>query len=116
MSLFQNRPGQQANALINTTGWVHKAIIKQAGVIQISGATYDKITDEGLWITVNKQAQLLRVDSVVLCVGQESVNHLMPKLGDTPKAHYHIIVGAKNAECLDAKRAIREGFLLGLQL
>lgn len=114
--LLQRSHGKLGKGLNKTTGWVHKAIIKQAGVIQISGATYDKITDEGLWITVNKQAQLLRVDSVVLCVGQEPVNHLMPKLGDAPKAHYHIIGGAKNAECLDAKRAIREGFLLGLQL
>ncbi|STZ56277.1 2,4-dienoyl-CoA reductase [NADPH] [Moraxella lacunata] len=114
--LLQRSEGKLGKGLNKTTGWVHKAVIKQAGVIQISGATYDKITDEGLWITVNGQAQLLRVDSVVLCVGQESVNHLMPKLGDTPKAHYHIIGGAKNAKRLDAKRAIREGFLLGIHL
>ena len=114
--LLQRSEGKLGKGLNKTTGWVHKAVIKQAGVIQIAGATYDKITDEGLWITVNGQAQLLRVDSVVLCVGQESVNHLMPKLGDTPKAHYHIIGGAKNAKRLDAKRAIREGFLLGIHL
>ncbi|STZ08275.1 2,4-dienoyl-CoA reductase [NADPH] [Moraxella caprae] len=114
--LLQRSEGKLGKGLNKTTGWVHKAVIEQAGVIQIAGATYDKITDEGLWITVNGQAQLLRVDSVVLCVGQESLNHLMPKLGDTPKAHYHIIGGAKNAERLDAKRAIREGFLLGIHL
>lgn len=114
--LLQRSEGKLGKGLNKTTGWVHKAVIKQAGVIQIAGATYDKITDEGLWITVNGQAQLLRVDSVVLCVGQESVNELMPKLGDTPKAHYHIIGGAKNAQRLDAKRAIREGFLLGIHL
>ncbi len=114
--LLQRSQGKLGKSLNKTTGWVHKAVIKQAGVIQISGASYDKITDEGLWITVDGQAQLLRVDSVVLCVGQESVNDLMPKLGDTPKANYHIIGGAKNAERLDAKRAIKEGFLLGIRL
>lgn len=114
--LLQRSEGKLGKGLNKTTGWVHKALIKQAGVIQISGASYDKISDEGLWITVNGQAQLLRVDSVVLCVGQESLNTLMPHVGDTPKANYHIIGGAKNAERLDAKRAIREGFLLGIKL
>ncbi|OOR90863.1 NADPH-dependent 2,4-dienoyl-CoA reductase [Moraxella caviae] len=101
-------------SLNKTTGWVHKAAIKQAGVVQIGGARYDKITDEGVWITVNGQAQLLRVDSVVICAGQESVNALMPELASAPKAQYHVIGGAKNAERLDAKRAIREGFEVGV--
>lgn len=93
---------------------MHKATLKQMGVKQISGASYDKITDEGLWVTVNGQPQLLRVDTVVLCIGQESVNHLMPNVGDAPSAQYHIIGGAKKSERLDAKRAIKEGFEVGL--
>lgn len=114
--LLQRSEGKLGKSLNKTTGWVHKAVIKQSGVIQISGATYNKVTDEGLWISVDGQVQLLRVDSVVLCAGQESVNDLMPKLGDAPTANYHIIGGAKNAERLDAKRAIKEGFLLGIRL
>lgn len=114
--LLQRSKGRLGQGLNKTTGWVHRATIKQAKVIQIGGASYDKITDEGLWIHVDGQVQLLRVDSVVLCVGQESVNTLMPNLGDTPHANYHIIGGAKNAEKLDAKRAIKEGFLLGIRL
>ena len=114
--LLQRSPDKFGKGLNKTTGWVHKALIKQAGVIQIGGASYDKLTDEGLWITVNDTQQLLRVDTVVLCIGQESLNTLMPQLGDTPKANYHIIGGAKSADKLDAKRAIQEGFLLGLRL
>ena len=114
--LLQRSTDKFGKGLNKTTGWVHKALIKQAGVIQIGGASYDKLTDEGLWITVNGTQQLLRVDTVVLCIGQESVNTLMPQLGDTPKANYHIIGGAKSADKLDAKRAIQEGFLLGLRL
>ncbi len=114
--LLQRSAQKFGKNLNKTTGWVHKALIKQAGVIQIGGANYQKLSDEGLWITVDKVQQLLRVDTVVLCVGQESVNTLMPQLGDTPKANYHIIGGAKSAQDLDAKRAIQEGFLLGLRL
>ena len=49
------------------------------------------------------------MDSIVVCAGQESVNDLMPAVGDTPSAQYHLIGGAKLAGELDAKRAIREG-------
>lgn len=112
--LLQRSEGKLGKTLNKTTGWVHKAVIKQAGVKQIGGATYNKITDEGLWITVNGQLQLLRVDTVVVCVGQESVNALMPHVGDAPHAQYHVIGGAKKSERLDAKRAIKEGFEIGL--
>ena len=91
-------------------------MIKKAGVVQMSGVNYKSITKEGLWIEKDGKIQLLAVDSVVLCVGQESVNALMPKLGDAPKINYHIIGGAKNAAQLDAKRAIKEGWLLGMTL
>ena len=84
--LLQRSEGKLGKTLNKTTGWVHKAAIKQAGVIQIAGASYDKVTNEGLWITIDGKSQLLRVDTVVLCIGQESVNDLMPKLGDTPKS------------------------------
>lgn len=114
--LLQRSDGKLGKGLNKTTGWVHKAVIKKMGVIQMSGVQYDAITNEGLWVSVGGQSQLLRVDSVVVCAGQESVNTLMPKLGDVPKVGYHIIGGAKNAERLDAKRAIKEGFLLGIAL
>ncbi|WP_284674627.1 NADPH-dependent 2,4-dienoyl-CoA reductase [Moraxella haemolytica] len=114
--LLQRSEDGFGKTLNKTTGWVHKATIKQAGVKQIGGVSYERITDEGLWIKVAGQSQLLRVDTVVLCVGQESVNTLMPNVGDAPKAQYHIIGGAKKAERLDAKRAIKEGFEIGLQV
>lgn len=114
--LLQRSQGKLGKGLNKTTGWVHKAVIKKMGVIQMSGVQYESITNEGLWVSVNGQSQLLCVDSVVVCAGQESVNTLMPKLGDAPKIGYHVIGGAKNAEGLDAKRAIKEGFLLGITL
>ena len=114
--LLQRSKGKLGKSLNKTTGWVHKATIKQAGVIQMAGVIYDKVTEEGLWVTIDGTSQLLRVDTVVLCVGQESVNHLMPQLGDTPKADYQVIGGAKLSERLDAKRAIREGFEVAVRL
>ena len=108
--LMQRTKGRLGGGLNKTTGWVHRAHVKSHGVIQVSGAQYNKITNEGIWITNNQgQSQLLRVDSVVVCAGQESVVELMPNVGDAPDAQYHLIGGAKLAAELDAKRAIRDG-------
>ena len=108
--LMQRTKGRLGSGLNKTSGWVHRAHVKSHGVIQVSGAKYDKITNEGIWITNNQgQSQLLRVDSVVVCAGQESVVELMPNVGDAPDAQYHLIGGAKLAAELDAKRAIRDG-------
>lgn len=108
--LMQRTKGRLGSGLNKTSGWVHRAHVKSHGVIQVSGAQYDKITNEGVWITNNQgQSQLLRVDSVVVCAGQESVVELMPNVGDAPDAQYHLIGGAKLAAELDAKRAIRDG-------
>ena len=75
-----------------------------------------RITPEGLWITVDEQAQLLRVDTIVVCAGQDSVCDIMPPENLLTGARYHVIGGAKLAAELDAKRAIREGAELAARL
>lgn len=108
--LMQRTKGRLGAGLNKTSGWVHRAHIKSHGVIQVAGVQYEKITNEGIWVTNPQgQSQLLRVDSVVVCAGQESVVELMPNVGDAPDAQYHLIGGAKLAAELDAKRAIRDG-------
>ncbi len=82
----------------------------------LRGVQYKSVTDEGLWIEVDGHAQLLRVDTIVVCAGQESVKDLMPSAGENTLAQYHIIGGAKLAAELDAKRAIREGAELAAKL
>ncbi len=80
------------------------------------GVQYKAVTNEGLWVEVNDHDQLLRVDTVVVCLGQESVKDLMPLAQESTLARYHIIGGAKLAAELDAKRAIREGAELAAEL
>lgn len=108
--LMQRKAGRLGAGLNKTSGWVHRASIDKHGVKKLNGIGYEKITNEGIWITnAEGNSQLLRVDTIVVCAGQESVNDLMPAIGETPTANYHIIGGAKLAGELDAKRAIREG-------
>lgn len=107
--LLQRKAAPLGKGLGKTSGWVHRASVKKHGVVQMGGVTYEKITPEGLWINHNGTSQLLRVDNVVVCAGQESVTEVMPLEGQSRRANYHIIGGAKLAAELDAKRAIRDG-------
>ncbi|PAM26314.1 NADPH-dependent 2,4-dienoyl-CoA reductase, partial [Acinetobacter baumannii] len=86
------------------SGWVPRAQLNRHGVRMLRGVQYKAVTDEGLWIEHNGQDQLLRVDPVVVCAGQESVKDLMPKEGASTIANYPTIGGAQLAAELDAKR------------
>ena len=114
--LLQRKTTTVGAGLGKTSGWVHRAQLKKHGVRMMRGVSYDAITPEGLWITINGQSQLLRVDTVVVCAGQESVRELMPNEGEKLGARYHLIGGASLAAELDAKRAIREGAELAARL
>jgi len=114
--LLQRKKTPLGAGLGKTSGWVHRAQLKKHAVRMLRGVQYKSVTDEGLWIEVDGHAQLLRVDTIVVCAGQESVKDLMPSAGENTLAQYHIIGGAKLAAELDAKRAIREGAELAAKL
>ncbi len=112
--LVQRKSSMIGAHLGKTSGWAHRAVLKQSGVVQISGATYDRIDERGLHVTVDGEARLLEVDDVVVCAGQESVRGLYDELlalEGTPGAptRVHLIGGADVAAELDAKRAIEQG-------
>ena len=97
-----------------TSGWAHRAVLKQSGVEQISGATYERIDERGLHLTVDGEPRLLEVDDVVVCAGQESVRTLYDDLERADRTagtsrSCHLIGGADVAAELDAKRAIAQG-------
>lgn len=114
--LMQRKTTPLGVGLGKTSGWVHRAQLKKHAVRMMRGVQYKAVTNEGLWIETNGHDQLLRVDTIVVCAGQESVKDLMPKEGESTLANYHIIGGAKLAGELDAKRAIREGAELAAKL
>lgn len=114
VTLIQRKTTPIGIGLGKTSGWAHRAVLKQSGVRQISGATYDRIeeTDTGvaLHLTVNGAPEVVEADHVVLCAGQESVRDLVGP-ADTAGAagpRRHVVGGADVAAELDAKRAIRQ--------
>ena len=74
----------------------------------LSSVTYQKIDDQGLHISVNGKEQILNVDTVVICVGQEPANGLYQEL-KAKGISVHVVGGAFEARELDAKVAIKQG-------
>jgi len=114
--LLQRKTSKPGAGLGKTSGWVHRATLLRHGVTMLAGVSYERIDDAGLHITVGGVARLLAVDNVVICAGQDSLDELMPDAGTQGGPVFHKIGGAKLAAELDAKRAIREGAVLGAGL
>ncbi|MFF8770801.1 FAD-dependent oxidoreductase [Kitasatospora sp. NPDC015120] len=113
--LLQRKAGKVGAGLGKTTGWIHRTELKHRGVTMVAGAGYERIDDAGLHLTLDGEPQLLPVDTVVLCTGQEPRRDLdaaLRALGLTP----HLIGGAHEAAELDAKRAIKQGTELAATL
>ena len=47
VTLVQRKTTPIGIGLGKTSGWAHRAVLKQSGVTQVSGATYDRIDDDG---------------------------------------------------------------------
>ncbi|MFD8708410.1 FAD-dependent oxidoreductase [Kitasatospora sp. NPDC059648] len=106
--LLQRKTSKVGAGLGKTTGWIHRTELKHRGVTMVAGATYDLIDDAGLHFTVDGERQLLPVDTVVLCTGQEPRRDLDQALRERGLS-VHVIGGADVAAELDAKRAIKQG-------
>ncbi len=113
--LLQRKETKIGEGLGKTTGWVHRISLKNKAVKMLNSVQYDKIDDAGLHVTIKGQSQLLAVDNVVICAGQVCKNELVEPLQKMGKS-VHVIGGAFMAGELDAKRAIEQGYRLGVEL
>jgi len=113
--LMQRKTSKVGKNLGKTTGWIHRATLQKKGVQMIPGVTYKAINDQGILIDVDGKEQLIEVDNVVICAGQEPNKDLYHALAEKG-LNAHIIGGADVAAELDAKRAIRQGAELAARL
>lgn len=109
--LLQRKETKIGAGLGRTTGWVHRAELRRAGVVQHTGVAYQRIDQQGLHLQVGEEQTLIEVDTVVICAGQVSERSLADELiaarsGRTPRVH--VVGGADVAAELDAERAIRQ--------
>ena len=103
VTLVQRKETPIGIGLGKTSGWAHRAVLKQSGVVQVRGATYDRISDRGpahhgrrgvATDRVRRRRDLRRAGVACgIC---------------TTRCGGHLIGGADVAAELDAKRAIKQ--------
>jgi len=113
--LLQRSPGRPGARLGKTTGWIHRATLKSKGVKMLGGVEYLGVDDDGLHVRIDGSEQVLAVDHVVVCAGQEPRRDLHAALVARGR-NVHLIGGADVAAELDAKRAIAQGSRLAAAL
>ncbi len=105
--LLKRSGGKHGKGLGRTTGWIHRASLMMKGVKHLANVTYLKVDDAGFHISINDEIQILPVDNVVICAGQEPLKDLYDDL-IAADLTVHLIGGADVAAQLDAKRAIKQ--------
>ncbi len=115
ITMFQRSTKRFGKSLGKTTGWIHRAKLQKAGVQTKGGANYEKIDEGQITISTGEDIETIDADEIILCAGQESQTDLYDELS-TKGVKAHIIGGAKDANRIDAERAIREAYEIGLVL
>ncbi len=113
--MLQRKASKPGEGLGKTTGWIHRATLLSRGVKMIPAVSYQKIDDAGLHLLIGGEPQLLAVDHVVICAGQEPKRELAEPLREAGKT-VHLIGGCDVALELDARRAIAQGTQLALTI
>lgn len=113
--LLQRKEGKLGMKLAKTTGWIHRTHLKDKNVMMWDSVQYLKIDDNGLHIERHGKTEVLEVDHIVTCAGQEPLRTLHKDLVQAGVST-HLIGGADIAAELDAKRAIYQGVHLASSL
>ena len=111
--MLQRKASKPGEGLGKTTGWIHRTTLLSRGVKMIPAVSYQKIDDAGLHVEIGSESQLLAVDNVIICAGQEPNRALQEPLLAAGKI-VHLIGGSDVAGELDARRAIAQGTKLAL--
>ena len=113
--LLQRTAGRPGARLNKTSGWVHRATLKNKKVQMFGGVTYERIDDDGLHVSMDGQKHVLPVDNVIVCAGQEPNRELHDALAGRGM-DVRLIGGADVAAELDAKRAIDQATRLAASI
>ncbi len=108
MVLLQRKHTPIGIGLGKTSGWAHRAVLKQSGVKLVSGVTYDRVDHDGVHVTVDGEPATYEVDTVVLCVGQESVRDLVHGLVATGNTDGRHLIGGAERCCRSLGRPARD--------
>ena len=109
------RRGPRLAPLIGrTTRWALLQTLRALGVATYTGVAYRGITAEGVAVQIEGCERTIPADTVILATGQRAVSELAPALrGRLPLL---VVGGAREAERVDAARAIEEAAQAALLL
>ncbi|GIZ12119.1 NADPH-dependent 2,4-dienoyl-CoA reductase [Pseudomonas sp. NCCP-436] len=114
--LLQRKKSKVGDGLGKTTGWIHRTGLKNKKVQMLNSVEYLKVDDAGLHVRIaGGEPQVLSVDTVIVCAGQEPLRELHDALVAAGQS-VHLVGGADVAAELDAKRAINQGSRLAAEL
>ena len=105
--LMQRKETPVGRGLGKTTGWTHRMALGRRGVKMMNGIEYVRIDDDGLHIMRENKPELLPVDTIIVCAGQDPARELY----DAAQAQglpVELVGGAYEAAELDAKAAINQ--------
>ena len=108
LTLVQRSERRPGATLALTTGWIRRDKVQRLGVHILTGAQTRHIDSAGVHLLLpDGQPRTVPCDTVIVCVGQESVRDLAEALQQAaPALPVHVIGGAHLAAELDARRAI----------
>jgi 2,4-dienoyl-CoA reductase (NADPH2) len=109
--LLQRKDTKVGGGLGKTTGWTHRITLTRRGVRMMNAVEYVKIDDSGLHIMIGGQPELLDVDTIIICAGQDPARGLFDELAAIGISA-ELIGGAYEAAELDAKAAIKQASYL----
>lgn len=109
--LLQRKDSKVGGGLGKTTGWTHRITLARRGVKMMNAVDYVAIDDAGLHILNGGQPELLAVDTIIICAGQDPARGLFDELAAIGIAA-KLIGGAYEATELDAKAAIKQASYL----
>lgn len=113
--LCQRKDEPLGKRLGKTSGWVHKASLKSRRVHFMQGVEYLKIDDRGLHVMGAHGPQILEVDNIIVCAGQDPLRELVEPI-EALGVPVHLVGGSLVAAELDAKRAIDQATRLAVTL
>jgi 2,4-dienoyl-CoA reductase (NADPH2) len=105
--LMQRKETAVGKGLGKTTGWTHRLTLARRGVKMLNNIQYLKIDDSGLHILNDNQPDILEVDTIIVCAGQEPLRELYDTL-EAKGLSVELVGGAYEAAELDAKAAINQ--------
>ncbi len=113
--LLKRSKGKHGAGLGKTTGWIHRQTLRKKQVQMLAEVSYKRIDDQGLHIILRGEEQILEVDHIIVCAGQESLKELADPLHSL-NIPYSLVGGAFEAKELDAKAAIKQATQLAAEI